>query len=131
MGEIIRLNTDFKDCPDNVFFSTRKCKGVKNHQCVPRPCRDVDCHLELENMKLSTEINEQKTLVRCLIIIAGILAAVCILLLIGAIMVRGRMSKKSEYSGKFSIDFFLFFFVFVLTIGMLGIAYKLWVILAI
>ena len=34
LGKIIRLNTDFKSAPDNVFFSSLYCAGVDNFQCV-------------------------------------------------------------------------------------------------
>ena len=36
LGKIIRLNTEFKSAPDNVFFSTDYCSGVDNFQCVPK-----------------------------------------------------------------------------------------------
>ncbi|XP_031575311.1 peroxinectin A-like [Actinia tenebrosa] len=36
LGRIIRLNTNIKNIPDNVFFSTQYCAGVENYQCKPR-----------------------------------------------------------------------------------------------
>lgn len=36
LGKIIRLNTEFKSAPDNVFFSTDYCSGVKDFQCIPK-----------------------------------------------------------------------------------------------
>ncbi|XP_020605845.1 thyroid peroxidase-like [Orbicella faveolata] len=36
LGKIIRLNTEFKSAPDNVFFSTDYCSGVTDFQCVPK-----------------------------------------------------------------------------------------------
>lgn len=36
LGRIIRLNTNIKNVPDNVFFSTQYCAGVENYQCKPR-----------------------------------------------------------------------------------------------
>ena len=36
LGKIIRMNTGFKTAPDNVFFSTQYCAGVKDFQCVPK-----------------------------------------------------------------------------------------------
>ena len=41
LSRIISLNTDFKNVPENVFFSSLYCADVSNHQCVPR---DVTCH---------------------------------------------------------------------------------------
>ena len=34
LGKLIRMNTGFKSAPDNVFFSTQYCAGVKDFQCV-------------------------------------------------------------------------------------------------
>ena len=36
LGKLIRMNTGFKSAPDNVFFSTQYCAGVKDFQCVPK-----------------------------------------------------------------------------------------------
>ena len=37
LSKIIQYNTDFKDVPDNVMFSSQHCSGVRNHQCIPKP----------------------------------------------------------------------------------------------
>ena len=36
LGRIIRLNTDYKSAPDNVFFSAMYCNGSRDHQCISR-----------------------------------------------------------------------------------------------
>jgi len=36
LSRIIRLNTGFKNPPRHVFFSTHRCRGVRNFQCVRR-----------------------------------------------------------------------------------------------
>ena len=37
LGTIIRLNTEFKSAPDNVFYSSKYCESVKDFQCVRKP----------------------------------------------------------------------------------------------
>ncbi len=42
LSKIIKLNTDVKDIPDNVFFSSKQCKTVTNHKCIFREAKDPD-----------------------------------------------------------------------------------------
>jgi hypothetical protein len=41
LSKIIQYNTDFKDVPDNIMFSSQHCGSVRNHQCIPRPTLTV------------------------------------------------------------------------------------------
>lgn len=34
LSQIIRLNTDFHDVPENVMFASQFCSSVVDHQCV-------------------------------------------------------------------------------------------------
>ncbi|XP_065655508.1 uncharacterized protein LOC100209490 isoform X5 [Hydra vulgaris] len=36
LSQIIKLNTGYYDCPNNVFFSLQNCFGSKDYQCIPR-----------------------------------------------------------------------------------------------
>ena len=106
MGKIIRLNTNFKSCPDNVFFASRNCKGVDNHQCIPRSCMDGNCYMQQENMKLSDKVSDQEEVVTGLIVTAVILGILCLVLIIGAVFTRHRATTKTGHSGNcyISID---------------------------
>ena len=34
LATLIRLNTDFQDVPENIFFSLKDCTEVRDHQCI-------------------------------------------------------------------------------------------------
>lgn len=36
LSKIIRMNSGFKTCPENTFFASHQCAGVKDHQCIER-----------------------------------------------------------------------------------------------
>jgi septal ring factor EnvC (AmiA/AmiB activator) len=45
LSEIIRLNTDFDDAPENTMFASQHCALVINHQCVLKPTSFPPCTL--------------------------------------------------------------------------------------
>ena len=64
LGKIIRLNTEFKDCPENVFFSARHCKDSRSfYQCEKKyhPTENIykeNNELMNENEKLKRIIED-------------------------------------------------------------------------
>ncbi|KAK3733354.1 hypothetical protein QZH41_013682 [Actinostola sp. cb2023] len=58
LGRIIRLNTEYKSAPDNVFFSTIHCASVENHQCKPRRDSSHNCR---RNSNSHSNKNETET----------------------------------------------------------------------
>ncbi|XP_062515696.1 uncharacterized protein LOC134191133 isoform X2 [Corticium candelabrum] len=43
LSQIICLNTDFDDVPENVMFSMQRCAFVRQHQCISKPAPSVAC----------------------------------------------------------------------------------------
>eukprot|EP00112_Aurelia_sp_Birch-Aquarium-sp1_P019096 Seg466.3 transcript_id=Seg466.3/GoldUCD/mRNA.D3Y31 product="Peroxinectin A" protein_id=Seg466.3/GoldUCD/D3Y31 len=52
LSKIIKLNSGVKDVPYNVFFSTKHCKDVINHKCIPhKPVALPDVEVKLKTLK--------------------------------------------------------------------------------
>ena len=96
MGKIIRLNTGFDECPDNVFFSTRHCSGVKDHQCIPKLQENEMSELKKKNVKLSDEKEKQDLEIEILIAVTAALSFVCFVVLMLAI--RLAVKKRNDPS---------------------------------
>jgi len=88
MGKMIRMNTAYQDCPDDVFFATQRCSGVKDHQCIPilLPTSDY-MSMQSQNEKLTKETNDQDYTIQTLIIVAAILGFACLVCLLFAIRI--------------------------------------------
>ena len=72
LGKLIRLNTGFDECPDNVFFSTRNCIGVKYYQCISKPLKNKEDELKEQNTELSEKISDKDKDIEVLTTIASI-----------------------------------------------------------
>ena len=97
LGKIIRLNTGFDECPDNVFFSTLNCIGVKNHQCIPKPLTSKEYELKEQNSELSEKISDKDKEIDVLISVTSVLAVLCFVCLLFCIwtILRRRQHKSS------------------------------------
>ena len=64
LSKIIKLNTDVKDAPADVFFSTKQCQSVVNHKCIEKEPEDNSYLLKkigrilTDNKKATTEHQE-------------------------------------------------------------------------
>ena len=124
LGKIIRLNTGFKDAPDNVFFATQYCKGVEKHQCVAKDQKNKDelqkknTDLENEKRRLSHSLSSaqselsharayhsaEETKLRTAAITLGVLMAIvlCICILTLPVAYKRFMKKeKGQNSSKY------------------------------
>lgn len=90
LSKIIQMNSGFSSCPGNVFFASRKCFGVKDHQCLPR-------RHELNDLqgcrKLKSDCSTQDGRFIIVATIAGLLGAVALVALIVA-FAMARKAKK-------------------------------------
>ena len=61
LSKIIQLNSGVKDVPYNVFFSTKQCKDVINHKCIPHePVFSPDVEAKLKTLKNKGETLEKE-----------------------------------------------------------------------
>ena len=74
LGEIIRLNTEFKSAPDGVFFSTDYCSGVKDFQCVPKTDSTTVTEASSSNATRNALIAISVVMFVAIVIIAAVLA---------------------------------------------------------
>ena len=62
---------------------------------MPIPCKN--CEPRDERVRLAAQVVQQKTTVRWLTVSLGVLAAVCIFLLIGVLLIRHGTNGKAGY----------------------------------
>lgn len=95
LSKIIRHNTGFDNCPENVFFASQNCIGVKDFQCIPRPADKTNFKVQYDEMKMEKEKMENIT--QLLIIVAAILGGItlCLFLIAVILMCRKRQSSKT------------------------------------
>jgi len=107
MGEIIRFNTGFDDCPENVFFSKQNCDGVKDHQCIPRPSKQSEevRQLNSKNSKLQSDNDDKQDKLRTLIIITCVLAGITLLVIICAIKVAVTRNQGDDPIEKAEVSY--------------------------
>ena len=102
LSKIIRLNTGFDNCPENVFFSSQNCIGVKDYQCIPRlTTSSVHFQQEYDEMKREKERMEQQTTI--LIVVAAVLGGVVLCLFLIAVVLmccNSRKSKSKEFGAE-------------------------------
>lgn len=106
LSEIIKMNTLFKDCPKDVFFSTRHCSKVKDHQCVlsKNPNNEQtrnDDATPTERAK-ETSYAGEITLLAIAAIILSVL--VCILVLVLIKMALSSKSKAEQYTRRQQVE---------------------------
>uniref|UniRef100_V9GVG1 Peroxinectin n=1 Tax=Hydra vulgaris TaxID=6087 RepID=V9GVG1_HYDVU len=99
LGKIIRLNTGFTDCPDNVFFSSENCIGVKNHQCIPRLFSNDKFFRTANDVHFKDKHNEQGDKIKLLIILASVFGAFSgLLLVIAFVCLKLKVHAGNEIS---------------------------------
>jgi len=115
LSKIIRFNTGFDNCPENVFFSSQNCIGAENYQCIPRltsssNSNSMDFQHEYDEMKREKERMEQQTTI--LIVVAAVLGGVvlCLFLIAVIMMCKGGRSKSKEFVGEADSKFLSKFF---------------------
>jgi len=92
LGEIIRLNTDFENAPDNVFFSTMHCAGVENYQCSPRKEQSVtDKNSDNAEAKATFSSNSMM-----LYVLAALLAVLTLVFTVILVVFWRRQRKPSK-----------------------------------
>lgn len=96
LGKIIRLNTGFEECPDNVFFSTKNCIGVEKHQCVPKLESNEIVEVNEKNRQLKDEVEEKDEKLKLLIILLGVISAVCLLVILISVKIAKTKGKTDK-----------------------------------
>ena len=77
-SEIIRLNTEFKTAPENVFFSSDFCASVKDFQCVPKEEGPTVTEAETDNTVRNVLIAVSVIMFVVLVILVVLLVRFCI-----------------------------------------------------
>ena len=116
LSKIIRYNTGFDNCPENVFFSSQNCIGVKDFQCIPKPADKSNFNAQYDEMKKEKERIENIT--QILIIVAAVLGGItlCLFLVTVILMCRKKQTSKNTKGGvgdEQSGSKFIFYFFFV------------------
>lgn len=95
LSKIIRYNTGFDNCPENVFFSSQNCIGVKDFQCIPKPADKSNFNAQYDEMKKEKERIENIT--QILIIVAAVLGGItlCLFLVTVILMCRKKQTSKN------------------------------------
>ena len=111
LSKIIKLNTGIKDVPNNVFFSSKVCKGTINHECMKYESSDANViqeHLkgeargrpkldrQLSSMQKPTnELHDKSDIFRTVSIVFGVIILLNFAVL-GVILLRRRSNQKPE-----------------------------------
>lgn len=102
LSKIIRHNTGFDNCPENVFFASQNCIGVKDFQCIARPADRTNFKVQYDEMKKEKERMENIT--QILIIAAAVLGGLTLCLALVAVILMCRKRQTSSKMGKGDID---------------------------
>ena len=97
LSKIIQLNTEFKDCPGHVFFSSNNCIGTSNHQCIPKKAESENVIEERESV--IRENNKKDTTIFGLVV-ATVILAVLFLIALGMVLHMTYMKNKKTVEGK-------------------------------
>lgn len=99
LSQIIQYNTGFDDCPENVFFSSQNCIGVRNFQCIPKRSSKLNFKHEYNEIKKENEKMEDIT--HTLVIVAALLGAVTLLMFLTVVVLickknGGKMATSKQ-----------------------------------
>lgn len=101
------MNTGFEECPDNVFFSTKNCIGVEKHQCVPKLESNEIVEVNEKNRQLKDEVEEKDEKLKLLIILLGVISAVCLLVILISVKIAKTKGKTDKGKDMLFLNFFL------------------------
>lgn len=105
LSKIIQLNTGIKDVPANVFFSTKVCKKVENHQCEQHQSKDSKAiekqlnYLKVEYVSLkksADNLDEKNDILEAVCIIFGLVMLLHVIIFLVIHLRRKRKNKASQ-----------------------------------
>ena len=97
LSKIIQLNTEFKDCPEHVFFSSNNCKGNRNHQCIPK---NTASESVIEDSESVVRENNKKGNTILGLVVATVILAVLFLIALGMVLHMTYIKNKKTVEGK-------------------------------
>ena len=97
LSKIIQLNTEFKDCPEHVFFSSNNCKGIRNHQCIPK---NAESESVIEDSESVVRENNKKDNTILGLVVATVILAVLFLIALGMVLHMTYIKNKKTVEGK-------------------------------